>query len=182
MQQSRLPRLPITGLSLLAVLLLAAGCSHHAQDTAAPTSAPQVASAPPNSAVPPAAPAPAQGAAFQPYTLLPAPPPVPPVVTHQHRVLHLTHLHNHVYLTDSARHLYEAGRDAQGHIYPVYRDPVTHTAYPLYYDARRDRLYRLAQNDDGRFYRNYVGQPADEFSPPDSDYSGSAPPTMTARL
>lgn len=154
MQRSRTIRLIITLLSIPLALLVIAGCSHHTQNAASP---PAVILAPPNQSVA------GQPAAFQPYTLLPSPPPAPPVVTHRHRVLHLTRLHDRVYLVDNDRHLYEADRDAQCHVYPVYRDPVTHTVYPLYYDARRDNLYRAARNDDGRFYRNYVGQPTDRF-------------------
>ena len=91
-------------------------------------------------------------------------------MTPRHRVLHVTRVHDRVYLEDADRHLYEAGRDTQGHVYPVYRDPVTRASYPLYYDPARDNLYRVARNDDGRFYRNYVGQPSRQFYAADRDY------------
>ncbi len=148
----------------LIMLFLAAGCGHSVRNAAAPPA--------PVATAAPASPAPA--AAFQPYTLLP-PPPAPPVAAPRHRVLHLTLLHDHVYLADSDRHLYEAGRDRQGHIYPIYRDPATRVTYPLYYDARRDNLYRLAREDGGHFYRNYVGEGRTRFYESDRDYERITP-------
>lgn len=142
-------------LSGLITLILTAGCGHHTS-SAVPTPAPVTTAAVTTAAAPNPAPA-----AFQPYTLLPTPLPAPPVAAPRHRVLHLTRVHNRVYLADRDRHLYEAGRDPKGHVYPVYRDPATHVTYPLYYDSSRDNLYRLAWQEDGHFYRNYVGQPAD---------------------
>jgi hypothetical protein len=164
MQRSRFLRWAIMCLPGMILLALIAGCAHHTPSTAPVT-------------VPPAAPiaATAPPAAFQPYTLLPPTPPAPPVATPRHRVLHLTRVHQQVYLADSDRHLYEAGRDTQGHIYPIYRDPATHVTYPLYYDSSRDNLYRLARNGSGHFYRNYVGQPTDNFYDTDRDYERITP-------
>ena len=169
MQRSNLIRWAALCLSGLITLIVTAGCGHPTP-AAAPTPAPLTTAAAPSPAAPNAAPA-----AFQPYTLLPPPPPAPPVAAPRHRVLHLTRVHDRVYLTDSDRRLYEAGRDTQGHIYPVYRDPATRVTYPLYYDSSRDNLYRLARQEDGHFYRNYVGQPADRFYDTDRDYERIAP-------
>lgn len=165
MQRSPLTQWTILCLSGLMTVILTAGCGHHTT-SAVPTPAPLTTAAAPSNAAP---------AAFQPYTLLPPPPPAPMVATTRHRVLHLTRIHNQVYLADSERHLYEAGRDPQGHIYPIYRDPVTRVTYPLYYDPSRDNLYRLARQEDGRFYRNYVGQPDKNFYATDRDYERIIP-------
>jgi hypothetical protein len=166
MQRSRFPRWAILWLLGTILLALIAGCAHHTP-SAAPGAAPPV--------TPVATNAPPAPAAFQPYALLPPPPPAPPVAAPRHRVLHLTRVHQQVYLADSDRHLYEAGRDTQGHIYPIYRDPATHVTYPLYYDSSRDNLYRLARSGNGHFYRNYVGQPTDGFYDTDRDYERITP-------
>ncbi|MDQ2798233.1 MAG: hypothetical protein M3Y13_01145, partial [Armatimonadota bacterium] len=165
MQRSNLIRWAALSLPGLITLILTVGCGHHTS-SAVPAPAPVT-----TAAVPPAAPP----AAFQPYTLLPPPPPAPPVAVPRHRVLHLTRVHNRVYLADSDRHLYEAGRDPKGHVYPIYRDPATRVTYPLYYDPSRDNLYRLARQEDGHFYRNYVGQPDDQFYDTDRDYERITP-------
>lgn len=119
MQRSNSIRQAGLRLAGLITLIFTAGCGHHASNTVSPPS-------PVTTAIVPAAISPgAPPGAFQPYTLLPPPPPAPPVATPRHRVLHLTRVRNRVYLADSERHLYEAGRDPQGHIYPIYRDPAT---------------------------------------------------------
>ena len=167
MQRRRDLRWAAVSLSGLITLLLAAGCGHSVRNAAAPP-VPVAASA-----AAPTTPTPAT--AFQPYTLLPAPPPAPPVAASRHRALHLTRFHHRVYLADSDRHLYEAGRDTQGHIYPIYRDPATRVTYPLYYDPQRDNLYRLARADGGEFYRNYVGEGQTRFYGSDRDYERITP-------
>lgn len=167
MPRSHFLRWAAFSLSVLITLFLAAGCGHSVRDAAAPPAPAANAPAPPGASAP--------AAAFQPYTLLPPPPPAPPVATPRHRVLHLTRLHNHIYLADSDRHLYEAGRDPQGHVYPIYRDPATRVTYPLYYDSGRDNLYRLARADGGRFYRNYVGEGRTRFYGSDRDYERITP-------
>ncbi|MGI4791644.1 MAG: hypothetical protein ACRYFS_22710 [Janthinobacterium lividum] len=154
------------GLSLLSLGLLAAGCSHHAPSAPAPPAAPSAAA---STATPPT------GQDFQPYTLLPQAAPKPPVVTHKHQVLHVTLRANHPYLVDSDGHGYQMGRDTQGHLYPIYRDQSTGASYPLYYDRDRDRLYRVARADDGRYYRGYVGDPGDRFYASDRDYDQFTP-------
>ncbi len=167
MPRSHFLRWAAFSLSVLITLFLAAGCGHSVRDAAAPPAPAANAPAPPGASAP--------AAAFQPYTLLPPPPPAPPVATPRHRVLHLIRLHNHIYLADSDRHLYEAGRDPQGHVYPIYRDPATRVTYPLYYDSGRDNLYRLARADSGRFYRNYVGEGRTRFYGSDRDYERIRP-------
>ncbi|MBV9851767.1 MAG: hypothetical protein JO250_19030 [Armatimonadetes bacterium] len=153
-------------LSLASVPLGLAGCGQHQSPSSSPLSAtPLVAGSP---ALPPAA-APTT-TPFQPYALVNQPPPKPPVVTHRHRVLHLTRRGRQVYLADSDGHYYHVGRDRRGRIFPTYTDPATHAVYPLYYDSARDRLYRLARSDDGHFYRGYVDDPANRFYRDDWDY------------
>lgn len=168
MSRCRWFRLFGQGFPLLIVILLVVGCSHHAPSASAPPAA--VPGTPvAGQAAPPA------GQDFQPYTLIPQPAPKPAVVTPRHRVLHLAVRADHPYLVDSDGHAYQVGRDAQGHLYPVYRDKVTGAAYPLYYDNARDRLYRVARADNGHFYHGYVGDPDDRFYASDHYYDWSAP-------
>lgn len=163
-----LTRVALPGLCLI-FCLLGAGCRHNnTTSAAAPLSATPVADAVPPPGVSPAG--------FQPYTLIPQPPPKPAVVAHRNRVLHLMRRSGRVYLADHDGRYYEAGRDRQGHIYPIYRDRVTQTTYPLYYDNDRDRLYRVVRNDDGRFYRGYVDDPGNRFYADGQDYERVTPP------
>ncbi|BDI29505.1 hypothetical protein CCAX7_15560 [Capsulimonas corticalis] len=145
-------------------LLTVAGCRHDSTP-AAPTASVAV-----NSPVsPPPAPA------FQPYTVLPQQPPAPAVVTHAHRNLHLIHTNNRVALADTSGRVYDVGRDASGHIYPIYRSPSDGRRYPLYYDSARDRYYRVARDDQGRYLRGYADDPANQYYAVDRDYERDTP-------
>ena len=144
-----------------ALLLLLAGCGHKVT-APAPTPPPVAAPAP-------------SASAFQPYALISQPPPTPKVVTHRFRVLHLARRNGAVFAADGLGHFYHVGRDRRGRIFPVYRDPATRAVYPLYYDSARDRLYRVARSDDGRYYRGYVDDPANRFYADDRDYERVTP-------
>lgn len=162
----KFPRRTSAVLALLCAGLLAAGCGHRA---AAPVQ-------PPAAAVStPVEPTKAATGNFQPYTLLPKPAPKPKVATRKNRTLHLVMRDRQPYLVDSQRHYYRVGRDKSGNLYPIYRDPATGKTYPLYYDPDRDRLYRIARADDGRYYRGYVGDPGNRYYASDRDYSNGRP-------
>ena len=151
-------------LCLIAAALTMTGCSH-----------PQAAAPPPAAVTPPAARSAPPAAPFQPYALVSQPPPKPKVATHRNEVLRLAHRDGQVYLADREGHYYRCGRDRRGHVFPIYQDPATHVTYPLYYDRSRDRLYRLARNDDGHYYRGYVGDPDNRFYRDDPDYERISP-------
>ncbi len=113
---------------------------------------------------------------FQPYTVLPALPPKPKHVTHQRARLHLTQKANRYYLVDDDRHRYEAARDNEGNLYPVYHDPDTQQTIPLYYDQDRDRYYRVGRDSETHhYYRGYLDDPGDRYyeddkARPDDEY------------
>jgi hypothetical protein len=151
-----------SGLGLALAALLSAGCNHQSTVAPSPKTASPVAS--PITSV-------ASPTAFQPYTIINTPAPKPAVVRHSHRVLRLTHHDGQYLLADSDGHSYRVGRDAHGHLCPVYTDPNTHAVLPLYYDSYRDRYYRMVK-DDGRYYRVYVGDADNRFYADDRYHGG----------
>jgi hypothetical protein len=112
---------------------------------------------------------------FQPYIVINKTPPKPAKVTHRHRKLHLVQHASSYYLADDDNHYYPVGRDAQGDLYPAYQDSSTHSLLPLYYDPDRDRYFRTASDEDGHYYRNYVGDPGDRYYPDENDNYDSNP-------
>jgi len=131
-----------------------AGCGHKPPAPSAPasqTGAPQTAANAPGAQP------------FQPYVIINHLPPAPKTVAHLHRKLRFVRQTGHDYLVDSAGHAYLCARDSRGRLCPAYQDPGTGAVYPLRYDPDRDDYYRLGCDEDGRFYRCYVGQSADEY-------------------
>ena len=160
-------------LTALAAALAAGGCSHAPSNAAAGTSQPapiQSASAAafnPTVTPPPATAADNPCYSFQ-QTPAPVPPATPAVTKESHRYLHVVYRNKYCYLVDRYGHYYDSGRTNTGEIYPVYQDPVTDAVYPLYYDDRRDNYYRCVDNTSENgvpsgYYRNYIGDSADEF-------------------
>ncbi len=138
---------------------------------AAPAPEPTTTAPAPNgAAVTPASATAAVPQSFQPYVVVKQPPPKPKHVVHAHRKLHLVQHSDQYYLADDYGHDYYAARDEHGDLYPAYRDPDSGQTLPLYYDPARDRYFRCAEDDDGHFYRGYVGDPNDRYYP---DYGGS---------
>src|SRR4051794_14115001 len=150
--------------ALLAATALLAGCSH------AP-SAPMagVASAPGSPA------APAAPEAFEPYTLVDHLPPKPKTVTRAHRNLQLVQRREGYYLVSRDGRCYQAGRDEQGHLYPVYHDSATRRDHRLYYDSDRDTYYRVGRDGSGRSYRCYEGEKQGRYYYDGRDYDHYRP-------
>src|SRR5437763_621035 len=129
-------------LAVLAATAVLAGCNH-----APPTPGDESAPAPASPAVS-NAPEP-----FEPYTLVNHLPPTPKTVTRTHRILQLQQRRDGYYLVSRDGRSYRAGRDEEGHVYPVYRDRVSRRDHRLYYDPQRDTYYRVGRDEQGRSYR-----------------------------
>jgi hypothetical protein len=131
--------------------------------------------APPSTFNPTVTPPPAteKVAAYQGYYFKQQPAPIPQETAvrkhHGHRYLHIVIRDHHCYLADNYGDYYNTGRDNNGDVYPVYQDPGTGADYPLYYDNNRDSYYRCVDNGDQGYYRNYVGDPDDQFYEGDPD-------------
>src|SRR3954451_13178657 len=111
----------LAGLAALGVVLLAGGCSHDV---------PTVAAGPPDATV----------VGTQPYSLVDQLPPKPRTVVLAHRELTCVHHSDGYYLAARDGHCYHAGRDAYGHLFPVYYDSLR-CCHRLYYDCERDNYY-----------------------------------------
>src|SRR5690348_4478837 len=101
MFRGSLPGWCLPGLAALGVLLLAGGCSHDV---------PTVAAGPAGAAVD----------TSQPYTLVDQLPPKPKTVVLAHRELTCVRRSDGYYLAARDGRYYHAGRDAYGHLFPVY--------------------------------------------------------------
>src|SRR5438105_1280039 len=106
--------------ALLAATALLAGCSH--APTAPVAGVTSVPVAPATAAVP---------ESFEPYTLVDRLPPKPVTVTRVHRNLQLVQRRDGYYLQSRDGRCYRAGRDAQGHLFPVYHDRATRRDHRL---------------------------------------------------
>lgn len=144
--------------------LMAAGCSHHAApETATAQNAPEPLPLEPASET------------VHPYTVIDKLPPAPAKVDHSCQKLTLAHYDDRLCLRDADGQYFDCGRDADGHLYPVYYDDYTHQWCPLYYDGDRNQYYCVVWRDD-HYYREYCDRPDCLYYDDQYNYADYNPP------